>query len=343
MATPTAMHHSHLALQTVVSTSVPEAQHTCLEQRLAQASLRRVEAKEFVFAEGDPTTHIFQVEMGAVALYKVLGDGRRQVVGFAYPGDLIGLGAEGEHAMNAQAIKPTRLRRPPVASLKPDRAVRPAGRASSSTKRWRASWPPPATSCSTTGQRSATERVVSFLLAFSRRNERNAQDPAPFDLPMTRGDIADFLGLTIETVSRTFTKLKVQGLIEPPQSSTVRITDLAGLRGLAGGEDVLLSQRRKFPLPAEGCGGATPHSDPRPGHGAAQHGGDAAGQVQLVLALYRDGAGVGLAVRAVVERAGPLVGAGLLGALHDHEADDRARCAWSRRGSCRRSSARRRP
>ncbi len=237
MATPTAMHHSHLALQTVVSTSVPEAQHTCLEQRLAQASLRRVEAKEFVFAEGDPTTHIFQVEMGAVALYKVLGDGRRQVVGFAYPGDLIGLGAEGEHVMNAQAIKPTRLRCLPVASLNQIARSDPRlgfklyealARELAATRDL----------LLTTGQRSATERVVSFLLAFSRRNERNAQDPCTFDLPMTRGDIADFLGLTIETVSRTFTKLKVQGLIELPQSSTVRITDLAGLRGLAGGEDV---------------------------------------------------------------------------------------------------------
>ena len=90
----------------------------------------------------------------------------------------------------------------------------------------------------TTGQRSATERVVAFLLAFSRRNERNAQDPRVFDLPMTRADIGDFLGLTIETVSRTFTKLKVLGLIELPQSSCVRIIDLAELRGLGGGEDV---------------------------------------------------------------------------------------------------------
>ena len=60
-----------------------------LEQRLAHASLRRIEAKEFVFAEGDPATHLYQVETGAVALYKVLCDGRRQVLGFAYPGDLI--------------------------------------------------------------------------------------------------------------------------------------------------------------------------------------------------------------------------------------------------------------
>src|SRR6185295_5530400 len=132
MSMPSSHAHGHLALQPVIS-SAPA--HTGFEQRLAQASLRRVEAKEFVFAEGDPTTHIFQVETGAVALYKVLCDGRRQVVGFAYPGDLL----------------------------------------------------------LTTGQRSATERVVSFLLAFSRRNERNGQDGKSFDLPMTRADIADFL------------------------------------------------------------------------------------------------------------------------------------------------------
>ena len=236
MAAPTAIHHSHLALQPVVSPGVSDGQPSGLEQRLAQASLRRVEAKEFVFAEGDPTTHIFQVETGAVSLYKVLCDGRRQVVGFAYPGDLIGLGAEGEHVMNAQAIKPTRLRCLPVAALNQIARQDPRlgfklyealARELAATRDL----------LLTTGQRSATERVVSFLLAFSRRNERNARDPHVFDLPMTRADIADFLGLTIETVSRTFTKLKVQGFIELPQSSCVRITDLGALRGLAGGEE----------------------------------------------------------------------------------------------------------
>ena len=63
-----------------------------------------------MFAEGDPTTHLFRVETGAIALYKILSDGRRQIVGFAYPDDLIGLRAQGEHVMNAQAIKPTRRR-----------------------------------------------------------------------------------------------------------------------------------------------------------------------------------------------------------------------------------------
>jgi CRP/FNR family transcriptional regulator len=207
-----------------------------LDQTLAQASLRRVEAKEFVFAEGDPTTHVFRVETGAVALYKVRADGRRQIVGFAYPGDLIGLGAEGEHVMNAQAIKPTRLRCLAAATLHRSAAQDPAlglklyeavARELAATRDLML----------TTGQRSATERVASFLLAFSRRSERNGQDPCDFELPMTRADIGDFLGLTIETVSRTFTKLRTLGLIELPQAARVKVTDLDELESLAGGEE----------------------------------------------------------------------------------------------------------
>ena len=79
---------SHLALQPVIKTRPAGG----FEQALAQATLRRVEAREFVFAEGDPVSHLFRVETGAVALYRVTADGRRQIVGFAYPGDFIGLG-----------------------------------------------------------------------------------------------------------------------------------------------------------------------------------------------------------------------------------------------------------
>jgi CRP/FNR family transcriptional regulator len=220
-------HASHIAAGTRAATG--------FEQSMAHASLRRVEAKEFLFAEGDPTTHLFRVETGAISLYKVLADGRRQVVGFAYPGDLIGLGAQGEHVMNAQAIKPTRLRCLPVATLHQSAAKDPTlgfklyealARELAATRDLML----------TTGQRSATERVVGFLLALSRRNVRNGQDPALFELPMTRADIGDFLGLTIETVSRTFTKLKTLGLIELPQSNRVKLVDIDALEGLAEGE-----------------------------------------------------------------------------------------------------------
>ena len=223
---------SHLALQPAVNARPMRG----FEQSLAQASLRRVEAKEFVFAEGDPTTHLFRVETGAIALYEILSDGRRQIVGFAYPGDLIGLGAQGEHVMNAQAIKATRLRCLPIATLHYSAARDPTlgfklyealARELAATRDLML----------TTGQRSATERVVSFLLAFSRRNERNGQDRSDFELPMTRADIGDFLGLTIETVNRTFTKLKTLGLIELPQSNRVKLVDIDELESLADGED----------------------------------------------------------------------------------------------------------
>jgi CRP/FNR family transcriptional regulator len=220
--------HRVLALQPAVAAHA----ETGFEQSLSHASLRRVEAKEFVFAEGDPTTHVYRVETGAIALYKVLADGRRQVMGFAYPGDLIGLGAQAEQVMNAQAIKPTRLRCLPVASLRRSVDQDPMlgfqlyealAKELAATRDLML----------TTGQRSATERVAGFLLAFSRRNERNGNDPACFELPMTRADIGDFLGLTIETVSRTFTKLKMLGLIELPQSSRVKLMDIAELENLA--------------------------------------------------------------------------------------------------------------
>jgi len=220
-------HASHIAAAAHAATG--------FEQTLAHGSLRRVEAKEFLFAEGDPTTHLFRVETGAISLYKVLADGRRQIVGFAYPGDLIGLGAQREHVMNAQAMKPTRVRCLPVAALHQSAAKDPAvgfklyealARELAATRDLML----------TTGQRSATERVVGFLLALSRRNKRNGHDPAVFELPMTRADIGDFLGLTIETVSRTFTKLKSVGLIELPQSNRVKLVDIDALESLAEGE-----------------------------------------------------------------------------------------------------------
>jgi CRP/FNR family transcriptional regulator len=226
----------HMSAQPVHHASVAAASTKSFEQALAGATLKRVEAKEFVFAEGDAASHVYRVETGAVALFKVLIDGRRQIVGFAYPGDLVGLGAEGEHMMNAQAIKPTRLRCLPISGLHRSVAQDPTlyfqlyqavARELASARDLML----------TTGQRTATERVVSFLLALSRRNARTGRDPAMLELPMTRSDIGDFLGLTIETVSRTFTKLRAMGLIELVHSSEVKLIDIDALKSLADGED----------------------------------------------------------------------------------------------------------
>ncbi|NJM34810.1 MAG: helix-turn-helix domain-containing protein [Rhodomicrobium sp.] len=91
----------------------------------------------------------------------------------------------------------------------------------------------------TTGHRTASERVAAFLMALSRRNGRMDKPADRIDLPMTRADIADFLGLTIETVSRTLTKFKARKLIDLPQSARVELLDMIELQRLAEGEETL--------------------------------------------------------------------------------------------------------
>jgi len=205
-----------------------------INDHLSRAPLRGIEAKDHVFSEGDPKSHVYQVVTGAVCLYKVLPDGRRQVIDFAYGGDIISLGLGRFETCNAQATVATRVRCLPLAALSglarrdPMFALRMCEAMSDELSAVR-------DHLVCVVQRSATERLATFLLVLSRRNTRCGRDPLTIELPMTRTDIGDFLGLTIETVSRTFTKLKGLGLIEINQGTTIRIIDNEGLNAMADG------------------------------------------------------------------------------------------------------------
>jgi len=164
-----------------------------------------------------------------------LPDGRRQIVDFAYPGDLIGLGAPGEHVFSAQAITLARLRCLP-AGLLHEVALHDPQVGMQLYRAMSEQLLAARDLLLTVGQRNATERLGALLLALSRRNARIGADPGRIALPMTRADIADFLSLTIETVSRTFTKLRQAGTIELVQSSLVVIRDPRALERLATGE-----------------------------------------------------------------------------------------------------------
>lgn len=208
-----------------------------LARRLAAGQLRTFDAKDYLFREGDPVGFVYLVEVGHVCVYRTLADGRRQVIDFAYPGDVVGLGALGEHGDNAQATARSRVRCVPIASLQ--QAIREDGRLG--LKLYEALSRELTASREllfTVSQRTAGERLASFLIGLSRRNERIGADPCEFVLPMTRADIADFLGLTIETVSRTFTRLRGDGLIDLAHSVLVTITDYAGLQDLADGRSL---------------------------------------------------------------------------------------------------------
>ncbi len=210
--------------------------HGTLDDSLAEAASRWVEAKEFVFMEGDPTTNVYWIESGAVSLFKMLPDGRRQILGFAYPGDFLGLGAQGERLVSAQAIKATRVRSISLTKLHKIAAGDPT-LSFTLYQALAAELAEARDLMLTTGHRSASERVAAFLLALSRRNRRSGKPKDLLDLPMTRADIGDFLGLTIETVSRTLTKFKSRGFIDLPQSARVRLVNMIELQRLAEGEE----------------------------------------------------------------------------------------------------------
>ncbi len=206
-----------------------------LDTQLANGRIRLVRPREHVFTAGDARIHIYRVESGAICLYKIMPDGRRQVIDFAYPGDFIGLGAEQDYAFNAQALETVQLKSLPLATLSrlagndPDLGIKLYEAVSRELAAAQ-------DHLFTVGQRSAAERVACFLVALSRRNARKGQDPALVQLPMTRADIADFLGLTIETVSRTLTKLRMNKIIDLKQCTLVRLLDISKLERLAGGE-----------------------------------------------------------------------------------------------------------
>ena len=213
---------------------VPPVERDALNDRLSRGQPRLLEAKEHLFCEGDAATHVYQVELGHICIYRMLPDGRRQVVDFAYPGDIIGLGALTEHCDSAQAMERTIVRATPLATLHE--------MAQNDTRLGLKLYEAMARELMaarellfTVSQRTAAERVAAFLLALSRRNVRRGQSPDEIVLPMTRMDIADFLGLTIETVSRTLTKLRLEGVIDLEQCILVTILNPEALARLAQG------------------------------------------------------------------------------------------------------------
>jgi CRP/FNR family transcriptional regulator, anaerobic regulatory protein len=199
-----------------------------------QPALRKVAANETLWCEGEERTHIFIVRSGAICFSRMLPDGRRIVLGFAYPGDIIGLGSD-FHYCDAQTVQSTRLETIPAASFK--RAiVEDPSLEKQATAAVSQALDAAYQHVVVISKLSANERLASFLIALSDRNERHGLSPLSVLLPMRRVDIADFLGLTIETVSRTFTIFRNSGLISMKQANIIVFKDLRKLRSLASGE-----------------------------------------------------------------------------------------------------------
>ncbi len=190
---------------------------------IPQDTLLKFRKGEIIFSQGDPGDCWFEVVSGTVRTCHFHIDGHRQLTGFFYQGDVFGV-EYGSRDAAAEAVTNTILTRHPVPKVEPGNPGknRALERALDS-----------ANQCIfLLGRRNANERVAAFLLIAAKRLSALGSIP----LPMTRSDIADHLGLTIHTVSRTISGFVRQGLIELEGPQLCRLVDLEGLRAIAGDE-----------------------------------------------------------------------------------------------------------
>lgn len=217
----------------------------CQERLAALVSVEDVGQKRAIFYEGDSAEHLFEVLSGVVKLYKLLADGRRQITGFLYPGHFMGLSYDNRYVYTAEAVTDVRLCRYPRARLDRLMAETPGlGRRLLSLAL--VELVAAQDQMLLLGRKSTMEKVASFLLRLATPMDSAESRADRLFLPMGRVDIADYLGLTVETVSRAFTKLRHMHVIELEQHNRVRILDFDLLDELAEGDDRLSAANCHF-------------------------------------------------------------------------------------------------
>ncbi len=203
--------------------------------RLDQASTTHSAAPGTNFVtEGDPAGAFFNITAGTAKLYKLLPDGRRQITGFAGVGHFLGLAVSDTYAFSAEAIGSVhycRFSRPKLRALLDDFPAMEKRLLQLASNELVAAQE----QMLLLGRKTARERVASFLLAQSRLGIGCQLPRIRFVLPMSRADVADYLGLTIETVSRTLTKLRSDGWIDIPAQTDIVIRNRAAMEQIAEG------------------------------------------------------------------------------------------------------------
>jgi CRP/FNR family transcriptional regulator len=193
-----------------------------LRQLSSIASAVKLDARDTVFFEGDDSTYLFNVVTGAIRLSKLLPDGRRQITGFLFEGDFLGLAIADVYAYSAETLTDTTLCRFSRTGLgdmmgrlpKLERELLKL----SSNELTQAQ-----DHLMLLGRKTAMERLTTMLLKLAERIGQRDNGGWTLKLPMIREDLADYMGLTTETVSRTLTRLRDQDVIETPDLRLIHI------------------------------------------------------------------------------------------------------------------------
>jgi len=206
----------------------------CLDDSKLQVFSNISFQKEFsngenIFIQNDPSQYLYNITEGNVKIYQLLDDGRIQIIGFLYPGDFFGTYRNNKYNYCAQSIGELKvcvfeqkildryLDENPV--LSKELLNKTSFELTLAQDR-----------ITVLGKLKAVERISKFLLNISEQRERIGWQNNPISLPMTRQDIADYLGLTIETVSREFSNLKSSNIIKIISSKQIYLTDLESLK-----------------------------------------------------------------------------------------------------------------
>jgi len=215
--------------QLSICAALSDQEIDALERIVTQQTLAPGQA---IFYEGDTADHVYNVTRGTVRLSKLLSDGRRQVTGFLLPGDFLGFARDQTYSYSAEAVDEVQVCRFAVREFEalferhPELERRLLAKASNELAEAQ-------DQMLLLGRKSPSEKLCSFLLRLQRRQQQVGGGSGPLRLSMGRGDIADYLGLTVETVSRCFTRLRKDGYLALPDPNTVVFRDLAGLTKLA--------------------------------------------------------------------------------------------------------------
>lgn len=192
-----------------------------------------LQKSQHLYREGDDFESVYAVRSGTLKAYKTTDDGREQVTGFYFPGEILGMDgiSNNMHASSAVSLETAAICEIPFTSLEKLSALMPnlqrhffqlMSREITEDQQL----------ITLLSKNSADERVASLILSISTRNARRKLSATQFRLPMSRVDIGNYLGLTVETVSRVFGRMQKMDLLQV-DNKEIEILDTDGLRNMA--------------------------------------------------------------------------------------------------------------
>ncbi len=188
----------------------------------------------YIYHAGDTFKSLYAIKSGSVKTYTISDDGTEQITGFYLPGELLGLDAinDNVHHATAKVLETTSLCEIPFAGLE-EIVVQIPGLGRQLMRIMSRELKSEEMTMGLLASKSAEVRLASFLIGFSRRYSERGYSATEFNLSMSRNDIANFLGLAVETVSRLFTRFQNNGYIHV-ERKLIKVLSLQALKEVAG-------------------------------------------------------------------------------------------------------------